>query len=51
MRTAFATAGPRRELCCADGRRGTRTSFHSETGKGAQPKVAHFQYRPDPLAH
>jgi hypothetical protein len=29
---------------------GTRTSFHSETGKGTQPKVLHFQYRPDPLA-
>ncbi len=30
---------------------GTRTAFHSETGKGTQPKVVHFQYRPDPLAH
>jgi hypothetical protein len=30
---------------------GTRTSFHSETGKGTLPKVVHFQYRPDPLAH
>jgi hypothetical protein len=30
---------------------GTRTPFHSETGKGTMPKVAHFQIRPDPLAH
>ena len=30
---------------------GTRTPFHSETGKGTQPKVVHFQYRPNPLAH
>jgi hypothetical protein len=29
---------------------GTRTSFHSETGKGTNPKVVHFQIRPDPLA-
>ena len=30
---------------------GTRTPFHSETGKGTNPKVVHFQVRPDPLAH
>ncbi|HMD49754.1 MAG TPA: carboxypeptidase-like regulatory domain-containing protein [Bryobacteraceae bacterium] len=30
---------------------GTRTPFHSETGKGTTPKVVHFQLRPDPLAH
>jgi hypothetical protein len=30
---------------------GTRTPFHSETGKGTQPKVVHFQVRADPLAH
>jgi hypothetical protein len=30
---------------------GTRTPFHSETGKGSEPKVVHFQIRPDPLAH
>jgi hypothetical protein len=30
---------------------GTRTPFHSETGKGTMPKVIHFQIRPDPLAH
>jgi hypothetical protein len=30
---------------------GTRTPFHSETGKGTLPKVVHFQVRPDPLAH
>ncbi len=30
---------------------GTRTPFHSETGKGTLPKVVHFQIRPDPLAH
>jgi len=30
---------------------GTRTPFHSETGKGTSPKVVHFQIRPDPLAH
>jgi hypothetical protein len=30
---------------------GTRTPFHSETGKGTMPKVVHFQVRPDPLAH
>jgi len=30
---------------------GTRTPFHSETGKGTNPKVVHFQIRPDPLAH
>jgi hypothetical protein len=29
---------------------GTRTPFHSETGKGTEPKVVHFQIRPDPLA-
>jgi hypothetical protein len=29
---------------------GTRTPFHSETGKGTLPKVVHFQIRPDPLA-
>lgn len=29
---------------------GTRTPFHSETGKGTQPKVVHFQVRPNPLA-
>jgi hypothetical protein len=28
----------------------TRTPFHSETGKGTQSKVVHFQLRPDPLA-
>ena len=26
---------------------GTRTPFHSETGQGTQPKVVHFQMRPD----
>ncbi|HTS76994.1 MAG TPA: carboxypeptidase-like regulatory domain-containing protein [Bryobacteraceae bacterium] len=30
---------------------GTRTPFHSETGKGTFPKVVHFQIRPDPLAN
>ena len=30
---------------------GTRTPFHSETGKGTYPKVVHFQIRPDPLAN
>jgi hypothetical protein len=30
---------------------GTRTPFHSETGKGTYPKVVHFQMRPDPLAN
>lgn len=30
---------------------GDRTPFHSEDGKGALPKVAQFQMRPDPLAH
>ena len=30
---------------------GTRTPFHSETGKGTMPKVVHFQLRPNPLAH
>ena len=30
---------------------GTRTPFHSETGKGTHPKVVHFQIRPDPLAY
>ena len=29
---------------------GTRTPFHSETGKGTMSKVVHFQMRPDPLA-
>jgi hypothetical protein len=29
---------------------GTRTPFHSETGKGTNPKVVHFQIRPNPLA-
>lgn len=26
---------------------GTRTPFHSETGKGTLPKVVHFQVRTD----
>jgi hypothetical protein len=30
---------------------GTRTPFHSETGKGTSSKVVHFQIRPDPLAN
>lgn len=30
---------------------GTRTPFHSETGKGTLPKVVHFQLRAGPLAH
>jgi len=30
---------------------GTRTPFHSETGKGTYPKVVHFQIRPNPLAN
>ncbi|MGE4062829.1 MAG: hypothetical protein AB7E79_05625 [Rhodospirillaceae bacterium] len=30
---------------------GDRTPMHSEDGKGGRPKVAHFQMRPDPLAH
>jgi hypothetical protein len=30
---------------------GTRTPFHSETGKGTNSKVVHFQIRPDPLAN
>ena len=30
---------------------GTRTPFHSETGKGTMAKVVHFQIRPDPLAN
>ena len=30
---------------------GTRTPFHSETGKGTMPKVAYFQMRPNPLAN
>ena len=30
---------------------GTRTPFHSETGKGTLPKVVHLQLRPNPLAH
>ena len=29
---------------------GTRTPFHSETGKGTNQKVVHFQIRPNPLA-
>jgi hypothetical protein len=29
---------------------GTRTPFHSETGKGTTAKVVHFQVRPGPLA-
>ena len=29
---------------------GTRTPFHSETGKGTTSKVFHFQIRPNPLA-
>ena len=29
---------------------GTRTPFHSETGKGTTAKVVHFQVRPNPLA-
>jgi hypothetical protein len=29
---------------------GTRTPFHSETGKGTNAKVVHFQVRPNPLA-
>ena len=29
---------------------GTRTPFHSETGKGTMAKVVHFQVRPNPLA-
>jgi hypothetical protein len=29
---------------------GTRTPFHSETGKGTTAKVVHFQIRPSPLA-
>jgi hypothetical protein len=29
---------------------GTRTPFHSETGKGTPSKVVHFQIRPNPLA-
>lgn len=30
---------------------GTRTPFHSETGKGTTSKVLHFQLRPNPLAN
>ncbi len=30
---------------------GTRTPFHSETGKGTTSKVVHFQIRPSPLAN
>ncbi|MCU1329008.1 MAG: hypothetical protein JWN34_4378 [Bryobacterales bacterium] len=30
---------------------GTRTPFHSETGKGTNSKVVKFQLRPDPLAN
>jgi hypothetical protein len=30
---------------------GTRTPFHSETGKGTTSKVVHFQLRPDPLSN
>ena len=29
---------------------GTRTPFHSETGKGERPRVFRVQMRPDPLA-
>ena len=29
---------------------GTRTPFHTETGKGTMGKVVHFQVRPNPLA-
>jgi hypothetical protein len=29
---------------------GTRTPFHSETGKGTTSKVVHFQIRPNPLS-
>jgi hypothetical protein len=29
---------------------GTRTPFHSETGKGTSDKVVHFQIRPNPLS-
>ncbi|HEV3331330.1 MAG TPA: carboxypeptidase-like regulatory domain-containing protein [Bryobacteraceae bacterium] len=29
----------------------TRTMFHTETGKGTESKVLHFQLRPDPLAN
>jgi hypothetical protein len=29
---------------------GTRTPFHSETGKGTTSKVVHFQIRPNPFA-
>ena len=29
---------------------GSRAPFHMETGKGTNPKVFHFQLRPDPLA-
>jgi hypothetical protein len=29
---------------------GTRTPFHSETGKGTMSKVVHFQIRPSPLS-
>jgi hypothetical protein len=28
----------------------TRAPFHMETGKGTNPKVLHFQLRPDPLS-
>jgi len=30
---------------------GTRTPFHSETGKGSMPMVVRFQMRPNPLAN
>jgi hypothetical protein len=30
---------------------GTRTPFHTETGKGTTSKVLHFQLRPNPLAN
>ena len=30
---------------------GNRTPFHNEGGKGTKPLAAHFQLRPDPLAH
>ena len=29
---------------------GNRTPFHTETGKGTQPKIVKFQVRPNPLA-
>src|SRR5690348_11012471 len=30
---------------------GTRTPYHSETGKGTTSKVVHFQLRPNPIAN